>query len=55
MARQERRSAALAELWALLKREKAWWLTPLVIVVIAVIVVALIEARSVFPIVYSLF
>jgi hypothetical protein len=45
----------LAEFWAFIKHEKAWWMTPIVLVLLAMVAFILFaESSPVLPFVYTL-
>ena len=53
-SRQRRRSLVL-EMWGLLREHKKWWLTPIVLAVLLLGVLALLAGSSVAPFIYTLF
>ena len=53
-ARAPRRSAWV-ELWQLLREHKKWWLTPIVLVMLLLGLVALFAGGSAAPFIYTLF
>ena len=45
----------LAEFWAFIKHEKAWWMTPIVLVLLAMVgFILFAESSPVLPFVYTL-
>ena len=51
----KRRQSAMAELVHFLRHNKKWWLTPIVVVLILVGVLAVLGGSGVAPFIYSLF
>lgn len=55
MARRKNKSL-LGELWAFLKERKAWWLTPIIIMLILVgILIVFSQSSALSPFIYALF
>jgi len=46
---------AVAELWVFILHNKKWWLTPIIIVLVAVGALAVLGGSGVAPFIYSLF
>lgn len=44
-----------AELWAFLRQNKKWWLTPIIVTILAVGVLALLGSSAAAPFIYTLF
>ncbi|MFO0564505.1 MAG: DUF5989 family protein [Polyangiaceae bacterium] len=53
-AKQEQ-SGFFAELWAFLRQNKKWWLTPIIVTILAVGVLALLGSSAAAPFIYTLF
>jgi uncharacterized protein DUF5989 len=49
------RFALLKELWLFMKRNKAWWLAPIVIVLLLVAVLVVLGGTGAAPFIYTLF
>jgi hypothetical protein len=49
------RPSAWRELWQLLREHKRWWLTPIVVVMLLLGLVALFAGGSAAPFIYTLF
>jgi hypothetical protein len=45
----------VAELWVFMLNNKKWWLTPIILVLVAVGVLAVLGGTGVAPFIYSLF
>jgi hypothetical protein len=45
----------LAELWAFLRHNKKWWLTPIVLVLLLVSVLVILGSSAAAPMIYTLF
>jgi hypothetical protein len=54
-ASRERRRSLAFELWALLRDNKKWWLTPIVVAILLLGVLSLLAGSSVAPFIYTLF
>jgi hypothetical protein len=54
-AARKRRSPLWLELWALLRENKKWWLTPIVLAILLLGLLSLLAGSSVAPFVYTLF
>ena len=50
-----RRQGVVAELWALLRHNKKWWLAPLLVVLLLIGLLALLSATAAAPFIYTLF
>ena len=49
------RFGVLKELWLFMKRNKAWWLAPIVIVLLLVAVLVVLGGTGAAPFIYTLF
>lgn len=49
------RFSLLKELWLFMKRNKAWWLAPIVIVLLLVAVLVVLGGTGAAPFIYTLF
>jgi hypothetical protein len=54
-ASRKRRSPLLLEIWALLRENKKWWLTPIVLAILLLGLLSLLAGSSVAPFIYTLF
>lgn len=45
----------IAEFWLFLKEEKRWWLTPIIVVCLAITGLAWFTSTGAYPFIYSLF
>jgi hypothetical protein len=54
-ASRKRRSPLFLEIWALLRENKKWWLTPIVLAILLLGVLSLLAGSSVAPFIYTLF
>jgi hypothetical protein len=54
-AARKRRSPLLLEIWALLRENKKWWLTPIVLAILLLGLLSLLAGSSVAPFIYTLF
>jgi hypothetical protein len=45
----------LREWWDFLRENKAWWLTPIVVVLLAISVLVILGATGAAPLIYTLF
>jgi hypothetical protein len=50
-----RQRGPVAELWVFLLHNKKWWLTPIILVLVVVGVLAVLGGSGVAPFIYSLF
>ena len=49
------RLGLLRELWLFMKRNKAWWLSPIVVVLLLVAVLVILGGTGAAPFIYTLF
>ena len=54
LAKQES-SGAMSEFWYFLRHNKKWWLTPIVLVMLALSVLVVLAATGAAPLIYTLF
>ena len=56
MARKSRNRGVVSELWDFLKVRKAWWLTPIIIMLVLVgVLIIFAKSSAVSPFIYALF
>jgi Family of unknown function (DUF5989) len=54
-AARKRRSSLVHEMWALLRENKKWWLTPIVLAILLLGLLSLLAGSSIAPFIYTLF
>jgi hypothetical protein len=54
-AREEARVPLLKDFFVFLLREKRWWLTPIIIVLVLLSLLTLVSSSAIAPFIYSLF
>jgi Family of unknown function (DUF5989) len=54
-ASRKRRTPLWLEIWALLRENKKWWLTPIVLAILLLGVLSLLAGSAVAPFIYTLF
>lgn len=52
---QRGRSGVLREFWSFLRRERKWWLTPIVLLLLGASALVLLGGTSVAPLIYAVF
>ncbi len=53
--KNEQQLGLIAEFWLFIKEEKKWWLTPIVVVLLAVGVLVMLTSTGAAPFIYTLF
>lgn len=51
----EQQLGLIAEFWLFIKEEKKWWLTPIIVVLLAVGVLVMLTSTGAAPFIYTLF
>lgn len=52
---KEQQMGLIAEFWLFIREEKKWWLTPIVLVLLAVTVLVVLTQSGATPFIYALF
>ena len=55
IAKSQRESSFLGELWALMRKQKKYWLAPIVIVLLVLGVLVFLSGTAAAPFIYTLF
>ena len=55
MARDERESTFIGELWALIREKKKYWLIPIIVVLLLLGLLVLLSGTAAAPFIYTIF
>jgi len=55
LARNKRESSFLAELWALIRGNKKYWLVPIIVVLLLLGLLVILSGTAIAPFIYTLF